>query len=249
MLSLRRFKLWLFTWMGIGGVETEHEYHISHRHLCIWLDSFANQASHLQHNAQVLGEFLLQRIDPFKGRLFFAGRNRRLTLNHKTTSPLESINQSLKKMLPWLFSLTCRFFRHRRNNQTAEWGKIISKHAKRTGDALLLFNHILATSFLLFARMNWSSNGMKVFITLAMLTGPAPAVWKSNAYQTLIFIVKDVRSLKICVRLIAEAVRSRLSTELAQLVSLNSPTEILRWSVLVSITQPMGSLVGIRPEY
>jgi hypothetical protein len=83
--------------MGIGGVETVDEYHTSHKHLCIWLHSFANQASHLQHNAQVLREFLLQRIDPFMSRLSLHGRNRRLTLNHKTTSPLESINQSLKK--------------------------------------------------------------------------------------------------------------------------------------------------------
>jgi hypothetical protein len=97
MLSFCRFKLWLFSWMGIGGVETVDEYHTSHKHLCIWLHSFANQASHLQHNAQVLREFLLQRIDPFMSRLSLHGRNRRLTLNHKTTSPLESINQSLKK--------------------------------------------------------------------------------------------------------------------------------------------------------
>jgi hypothetical protein len=82
--------------MGLEGVEDEDEYAESLQCLKNWLGSFTNQASYLHDNAQVLHEFLANRIIPFKARWFFPGRKGLLTLNHKTTSPLESINMTLK---------------------------------------------------------------------------------------------------------------------------------------------------------
>jgi SWIM zinc finger len=82
--------------MGLEGVEDEDEYAESLQCLKNWLGSFTNQASYLQDNAKVLLEFLVNRIIPFKARWFFPGRKGLLTLNHKTTSPLESINMTLK---------------------------------------------------------------------------------------------------------------------------------------------------------
>ena len=71
--------------MGIGGVENEWEYKLSREHLVRWLRTFANLANYLQHSAQELDAFLLKRVLPFEAGRFFPGRNRRLTLNQKTT--------------------------------------------------------------------------------------------------------------------------------------------------------------------
>jgi hypothetical protein len=86
--------LWILTWTGLGGVETEEEYDISLKNLRSWLFSF-DQDLHRQ-NAIVLDNFLTMRIIPHKHRFFFAGRGRRMTLNQRATSALENYNQTLK---------------------------------------------------------------------------------------------------------------------------------------------------------
>jgi hypothetical protein len=85
--------------MSLSGVETEEEFQVSLRLLRKWLFELhcdTNKPRHLRHNATVLDEFLTKSIMPHKDRWFFPGRNRRMTLDQKATSAVESINQKIK---------------------------------------------------------------------------------------------------------------------------------------------------------
>lgn len=85
--------------MSLSGVETEEEFQISLRLLRKWLFELhcdRNKPTHIRHNATVLDEFLTKSIMPHKDRWFFPGRNRRMTLDQKATSAVESINQKTK---------------------------------------------------------------------------------------------------------------------------------------------------------
>jgi hypothetical protein len=93
-LLVYSFKLWLFSWMGLGGVENDAEFDESYTMLRSWLLSFQGKVH--GHNAIVLDDFLTTKIMPHKVRFFFPGRQRRMTLNHKTTSALENVNQTIK---------------------------------------------------------------------------------------------------------------------------------------------------------
>jgi hypothetical protein len=88
------FKLWVFTWMGLGGVENEVEFDYSCKMLRAWLYRFKDGPH--EHNAVVLDQFLTRSILPHKVRWFFAGRERKMTFNQKATSALESVNQTMK---------------------------------------------------------------------------------------------------------------------------------------------------------
>jgi len=91
------FKHWCFSWMGLGGVETEAEYQISLKLLRSWLRSFqGDRTRELEHNALVLEEFLEKSIIPHKERWFFPGRRYLMTFNQKTTSKLEAMNHTMK---------------------------------------------------------------------------------------------------------------------------------------------------------
>lgn len=54
-----------------------------------------DQEHYLRHNAHVLADFL-KRLMPNKDRWFFPSRARRMTLNEKATSAVESLHQSMK---------------------------------------------------------------------------------------------------------------------------------------------------------
>ena len=82
--------------MGMGGVENKEEFNMSLTDLLRWLEGFKNKGETQRRNAQFLETFLLKRIMPHEKRWFFPGRAHRLTLNEKTTSPLEGLNQVLK---------------------------------------------------------------------------------------------------------------------------------------------------------
>jgi len=91
------FKLWLFSWMVLGGVEDEKEFQYSLGRLHSWLAHWrTKEQAHHNSNATRLEEFLTKSILPHKERWFFPGRRGKLTLDLKTTSPLESINHALK---------------------------------------------------------------------------------------------------------------------------------------------------------
>jgi hypothetical protein len=102
------FKYWLFSWMSIGGVETEEEWAMSHNALRSWLESFkSSDNASMKHNAAELETFLVKSILPHKPRWFVPGRIAKslLTLNQKTSSPLEGVNHTMKcksskKVLP-----------------------------------------------------------------------------------------------------------------------------------------------------
>lgn len=85
--------------MSLGGVETEEEFQISLWLLRKWLYELhcnMSNSTHLRHNATILDEFLTKSILPHQDRWFFPGRNRRMTLDQKATSAVESINQKIK---------------------------------------------------------------------------------------------------------------------------------------------------------
>lgn len=83
--------------MGLGGVETDEEFDNSYKMLRRWLVSFQDDDSPVhRQNAIVLDDFLTSKIMPHKVRFFFAGRQRRMTLNQKATSALENVNQTIK---------------------------------------------------------------------------------------------------------------------------------------------------------
>jgi hypothetical protein len=89
----------------MGGVENKVEFDISKTDLLRWLESFKNKGETQRRNAQFLETFLLTKVMPHEKRWLFPERAHRLTLNEKSTSPLEGLNQVLKsgfgkKVLP-----------------------------------------------------------------------------------------------------------------------------------------------------
>lgn len=82
--------------MQHGGVENEEEFAISKQRLEEWLGAFNDETKHLQKNAAELQVFLTKKIMPHKERWFFPGRGGRMTMDNKTTSPLEGMNNVLK---------------------------------------------------------------------------------------------------------------------------------------------------------
>jgi hypothetical protein len=82
--------------MGLGGVENDAEFDESYKMIRQWLVSFEDDSPVHRHNAIVLDAFLTSKIMPHKVRFFFAGRERRMTLNQKATSALENVNQTIK---------------------------------------------------------------------------------------------------------------------------------------------------------
>ena len=102
MASVYSFKLWILSWTSLGGVENDTEFNRSYRMLRLWLASYADERKchdkKHRDNAKMLDEFLWMKIMPHKTRFFFPGRGRRMTLDEKATSALESINQTIKVM-------------------------------------------------------------------------------------------------------------------------------------------------------
>jgi len=91
------FKLWVYQWMQLGGVESEDEFLFSKRALEAWLNSFKRTGErHEAYNAEQLQTLLTKKLMPHKERWFFPLRRGKLTLNQKTTSPLEAMNGSMK---------------------------------------------------------------------------------------------------------------------------------------------------------
>jgi hypothetical protein len=84
--------------MGLGGVENDAEFDESYMMIRRWLHNYQRGSESEIHrrNAIVLDDFLTSMIMPHKVRFFFPGRQRRMTLNQKTTSALENVNQSVK---------------------------------------------------------------------------------------------------------------------------------------------------------
>jgi len=93
---LHSFKLWVFTWMSIGGVETEGEFQQSLVDLRHWLGTWRQHEGHHKKNVAILEEFLTKKLLNCRERWFFPNRQGKLTFDLKTTSPLESLNRALK---------------------------------------------------------------------------------------------------------------------------------------------------------
>ncbi|CAB9515806.1 hypothetical protein SEMRO_740_G195490.1 [Seminavis robusta] len=77
--QIETFKRWVFTWMCLGGIETDEEFEISHRLLVQWLKAFRNDdateraSEDLKHNSYHL-ELELIRIMNHKSRWYFPSR-------------------------------------------------------------------------------------------------------------------------------------------------------------------------------
>ena len=68
-------KHWLFSWMGIGGVETEDEFNISYKDLSAWLiQQQSSQDKDISHNAVVFHDWIIQKILHHKHRWLFVNR-------------------------------------------------------------------------------------------------------------------------------------------------------------------------------
>ena len=88
---------WLYTWMGIGGVETEEELSISFKDLTVWLINQQNSSDiDISHNAGVIHNWLIEKILPHKKRWLFAHHKHLMTLGQKSTSALEGVNHTIK---------------------------------------------------------------------------------------------------------------------------------------------------------
>ena len=96
LVAVLSFKLWVFTWMGMDGVENKEEFNISLTDLLRWLQSFENKSEIQRQTAQLLEKFLLTKVMPNEKHWFFPGRARRLTLNENSTSPLQGLQKVLK---------------------------------------------------------------------------------------------------------------------------------------------------------
>ena len=93
------FKLWLFSWMQLGGVETDREYEVSYGLFRQWLGNLTESIDpNVKHNARELEVFLVKSILPHKDRWYFPKRiaNGMMTFNQKTSSPVESCNTVMK---------------------------------------------------------------------------------------------------------------------------------------------------------
>ena len=93
------FKTWVFSWMGLSGVESEDEFNLSKRMLDDWLwDTYESDdlPKAVRENAVTLGSFLWKNLLYHKPRWFFPDRKFHLSLNQKTTSKVETLNQTMK---------------------------------------------------------------------------------------------------------------------------------------------------------
>ncbi len=90
------FKLWIYSWMSIDGVETEEEYQQSLSDLRRWLKTYAKEDECLRCNGRKLEEFLTTKILVHKERWFLPGRQGRMTFDQKATSALESVHRVMK---------------------------------------------------------------------------------------------------------------------------------------------------------
>ena len=96
---IQTFKLWLFSWMQFGGVESNEEFEVSHSLLRQWLLGFKRSANRsLSHNAVVLEKFLVKSILPLKERWLYPLRMQSglRTFNQKTSSPVEGVFHTVK---------------------------------------------------------------------------------------------------------------------------------------------------------
>jgi hypothetical protein len=112
--QIHTFKHWVYTWVQLGGVESEDEYELSYRLLKEWLAEFRNDTGHngrsnnivdaLRHNSEQL-EIMLLKITNYKSKWFIPLRKHKLHLQQKTTSPLENVfsiakTKASKKVTP-----------------------------------------------------------------------------------------------------------------------------------------------------
>ena len=148
---LHTFKTSVFTWFCLGGVETLEEFAMSRTALKKWLSDLQEDGSEdedVRHNAGVLQGFLLQNILPHKNRFLVCLRVGRRTLDYRSNSALEGVNQTLtyksgNKVTPNMSLLKslktqdsqqqARMDRHRRHNVKAYAEK--KKWARRSPTA------------------------------------------------------------------------------------------------------------------
>ena len=103
--QIATFKHWIFTWMKIVGVENKEEFRISYEKLMFWLTSFRTKDNnHLGSSGQALAhnsfqlEKLLLSIMNHKKRWFFPARQHLLHLQQRTTSALEGVFSTTKRL-------------------------------------------------------------------------------------------------------------------------------------------------------
>ena len=99
---LRTFKETIYTWFRMGGIETLEEFKISESFLKQWLSDLQQNVDDevdpdVSRNAQVLQDFLRNNILPHKERFLVCNRNWLMTLDYRTTSPLEAMFKAMKK--------------------------------------------------------------------------------------------------------------------------------------------------------
>jgi hypothetical protein len=83
--------------MSLRGIETEAEYNISLKLLFTWLEKFRSHSdADIIANSMQLEAFLHRSIFRHRKRWFFPGRVGHMTMDQKSTSLLESVNQTIK---------------------------------------------------------------------------------------------------------------------------------------------------------
>jgi hypothetical protein len=91
--QIATFKHWIFSWMEVGGVESEEEFCLSHKLLLEWLSGFrkvqtkSSKLTSLKnimcHNTIEMEDFLMKSIMTHKGRWFFPLRSHLIHLQQK----------------------------------------------------------------------------------------------------------------------------------------------------------------------
>lgn len=96
------FKNWVYTWMQLGGVETEEEFQLSHNNLKLWLKEKVTNPKYskeVKHNASELDAFLINGILKHKSRWFFPTRIGKfccICMGEKCTSRCEGLHHTMK---------------------------------------------------------------------------------------------------------------------------------------------------------
>jgi len=98
---MHTFKLWIFSWMQLGGVENEAEFNSSFSMLRNWLYAIqqnSNSSHSMKQNAAELEHWLTHKLIYHKERWLFPLRFSEglMTLNQKTSSPVEGVNHTMK---------------------------------------------------------------------------------------------------------------------------------------------------------
>ena len=98
---IHTFKLWIFSWMQLGGVESEAEFNTSFVMLRSWLSDIrqkSDTSKSMKHNAAELEDWLIHKLLYHKERWLFPLRVSEglMTLNQKTSSPVEGVNHTMK---------------------------------------------------------------------------------------------------------------------------------------------------------